>query len=379
MRTVGVEEEYLLVDDEGVPVAVAPAALALGGDPVPVGGIDELPAGSRDDEPAEEIPGGELEAELKQQQLETSTPPCHDLESLAAELREGRARAGRAAGRAGAHAVAVATSPLPFDSTVTPDRRYRRMTALFGLTAREQLTCGCHVHVAVDSPDEGVLAIDRIGVWLPVLLALSANSPFWNGEESHYASYRHQVWNRWPSAGPTQPFGTASAYREAVDALVATGTILDEGMVYFDARLSARYPTVEIRVADVCLDLEDAVLVAALARALVETAVNDALDGVPAPDVRTELRRAAAWRASRSGVRAELLSPTTFLPVPAADAVAELVEHTRDALEAAGDLERVAARLERVLSEGTGADTQRRWRAEGLEGLVEKAALRTFA
>jgi carboxylate-amine ligase len=107
--------------------------------------------------------------------------------------------------------------------------------------------------------------------------------------------------------------------------------------------------------------------------------VRDAQRGEPAPDVRTELRRAASWRASRSGVRDELLSPATFRPVPAADAVAELVAHTRDALEEAGDLDRVVARLDRVLSEGTGADTQRRWRAEGLEGLVEKAALRTLA
>jgi carboxylate-amine ligase len=224
-----------------------------------------------------------------------------------------------------------------------------------------------------------VRAIDRIGVWLPVLLALSANSPFWHGEDSHYASYRSQVWNRWPSSGPTQPFGSASAYREAVDGLVATGVLLDEGMVYFDARLSAKYPTVEVRVADVCLDLEDAVLLAALARALVDTAVRDELRGEPVPDVRIELRRAASWRASRSGVRAELLSPTTYRPVPAAEAVAELVAHTRDALESAGDLDRVSARLDRLLSEGTGADTQRRWRAEGLEGLVEKAALRTLA
>ncbi|MGC5166404.1 carboxylate-amine ligase [Luteimicrobium sp. DT211] len=371
MRSVGVEEEYLLVDDEGVPAPRAPQALAAGGDPVLPGGPEEVADADG--------PGGELEAELKQQQLETSTPPCADLETLAGELREGRARAGRAAGRAGARAVALATSPQPFASTVTPEPRYREMSRLFGLTAREQLTCGCHVHVAVDSPDEGVAAIDRIGVWLPVLLALSSNSPFWRGEETHYASYRAQVWNRWPTSGPTQPFGSVAAYRAAVDRLVATGTALDEGMVYFDARLSARYPTVEVRVADVCLDLEDAVLLAALARGLVETAVRDAAAGATAPDVRLELRRAASWRASRSGMREDLLSPTTFRPVPAADAVAALLAHTQGALADAGDLERVTDRVAQLVDRGTGADTQRRWRADGLPALVERAALRTLA
>jgi carboxylate-amine ligase len=370
-----VEEEYLLVDDAGVPAALGPAALAAGGDAVQLGGIEETPPDAEGDE----SPGGDLEAELKQQQLETSTPPCLDLETLSVELREGRARAGRAAGRAGAHAVALATSPLPFASTVTPDARYREMSRLFGLTAREQLTCGCHVHVAVDSPDEGIAAIDRIGVWLPVLLALSSNSPFWHGEDTHYSSYRTQVWNRWPSSGPTQPFGSLAAYRAAVDGLVATGTALDEGMVYFDARLSARYPTVEVRVADVCLDVDDAVLLAALARALVETGVRESAAGVAAPDVRPELHRAASWRASRSGVRGELLSPTTFRPAPAADAVGELVAHTRDALDDAGDLDHVTDRIAHVIDRGTGADTQRRWRADGLEALVERATLRTLA
>lgn len=113
--------------------------------------------------------------------------------------------------------------------------RYLEAWAKFGLTAREQLTSGCHVHVAVADDDEGVAAMDRIGPWLSVLLAQSANSPYW---------------------GPARAFGTAGAYHEVVDTLVSTGTILDQDVVYFDARLSTRYPTVEIRIADVCLDAD---------------------------------------------------------------------------------------------------------------------------
>ena len=132
------------------------------------------------------------------------------------------------------------------------------------------------MHVGVASDAEGVAVLDRIGPWLAPLLALSANSPYWMGDDSGYASFRSQVWSRWPTAGPTRLFGTPEAYHAAVQGLVATGTILDQGMVYFDARLSARYPTVEIRVADVCLSADTATLLAALARGLVETAARAA-------------------------------------------------------------------------------------------------------
>jgi carboxylate-amine ligase len=151
------------------------------------------------------------------------------------------------------------------------------------------------VHVQVADDDEGVAVLDRIRVWLPVLTALSANSPFWLGADSGYASYRSQAWGRWPSAGATELFGDAAAYRRLVGDVLATGTVLDDGMLYFDARLSASWPTVEVRVADVCLRAEDAVTLAGLTRALVETAARDAADGRPAPGC------AASCCASRPG------------------------------------------------------------------------------
>jgi glutamate---cysteine ligase / carboxylate-amine ligase len=145
------------------------------------------------------------------------------------------------------------------------------MAGAFGLTAQEQLTCGCHVHVEIGSDEEGVAVLDRIQPWLAALLALSANSPFWQGMDSSYASFRYQAWGRWPCSGPTEWFGSAQAYQATVDQMVRTGTLLDTGMVYFDARLSQHYPALEVRIADVCLRHEDAVLIAALVRALVET------------------------------------------------------------------------------------------------------------
>ena len=184
-RTVGVEEEYLLVDpDTGRPRAVAHVALA-----------------SRH--------GAELTGELQREQLESATRPCATLGEVGRELRRARAAAARAAAVRRRRGWRRSARPRwPSSPTLSSTERYREMGRRFGLTVSEELTCGCHVHVGVDSDEEGVGALDRIRPWLAPLLALTANSPFWQGADSGYASYRSQVWQRWPSAGPYAPFGS---------------------------------------------------------------------------------------------------------------------------------------------------------------------------
>ena len=141
--------------------------------------------------------------------------------------------------------------------------------------------------------------------------------------------------------------------------MVATQTVLDPGMVYFDARLSQHQPTLEIRVADVCLHAEDTVLIAALARALVETAARNWRERKPAPRWRAELLRLAAWRASRSGVDDALISPVTGRPEQASAVAAMLLDHVRDALADAGDSDTTADLLAAILARGTGVAFQR--------------------
>jgi carboxylate-amine ligase len=250
----------------------------------------------------------------------------------------------------------------------------------FGLTAQEQLTCGCHVHVEVSSAEEGIAVLDRLQPWLAPLIALSANSPFWQGQDSGYESFRYQAWGRWPSSGPTQQFGSAQAYDDVTAAMVDTGTVLDQGMIYFDARLSRHYPTIEIRVADVCLHPDDAVLVAALVRSLVETAARSWRLGEPARPVRTELLRLASWRASRSGLDGQLVGPVSHRPAAARDVVSELLEHVRPALTDAGDYAIVAGLLGDVLDRGNGARFQRQaYRRTGqIRDVVREAIARTM-
>lgn len=354
----GVEEEFLLVDpDSGRPRALAWAALNATG------------------RPAEH----QIEDEMQLQQLETGTEPCQSLGELDKQLRACRGRAAESALAAGAHLAALATSPIAATGLPTPEARYQRIVRRFGLVAEDELTCGCHIHVGVDSDAEGVAVIDRIRPWLAPLLALSANSPFWQGRDSSYASYRSQVWSRWPSAGPTELFGGPEQYHELIHAMTASDTVVDSGMVYFDARLSEHYPTVEVRVADVCLHAEDAGLLAVLTRALVETEARAWRDGRTLAPTRGELLRLARWRAGRSGMAGDLVDPGTGRPAPAASVLRDLYSHVRSALVDAGDDDAVSTRLDLVVRRGTGAEAQRKaYRESGrLADVVSDAVRRT--
>ena len=362
MRTFGVEEELLIVDPEsGVPLALADALLSgrrMAADDAP----DDPRLLATEDKTVYDDDETGLSAELKLEQIETQTRPCLEYGVLLEQIRAGRALADTAARKNHARVAALATSPLGLASHTTPDPRYARMLERFGLTAQEQLTCGFHVHTYIESHDEGVAVLDRIRDKLAVLTALSANSPFWNGIQTGFESYRTQAWNRWPTAGPTGIYGNYSAYRRVVTRLLDSGVMLDEGMLYFDARLSRNHPTVEVRVADVCLRAEDAALIAVLVRALVETASREWQDGVDPAPVPTVLLRMASWQASSAGLSGELLDFGTFRPARAADVVRSLVDYLAPVLQEQGELALARQGVEDIIARGTGAVEQRRVR-----------------
>lgn len=358
-RTVGVEEEFLLVED-GSPY------LAAEGDRVVAG--------------ADAVTEGRFDQEFMQEQAELGSAPHGDLTDLQGDLRERRAELADSARANGARLLASATSPLDQRVTTTANARYEQMIGRFGRLARSQLACGMHVHVSIDSPQEGVDVLDRIRGWLPTLLALSANSPFLAGRDTEYASYRTVLWGQWPTAGAADLFGSVEGYEQARAALIASGAALDEAMICFDARLSARYPTVEIRVCDVCADVRDATTIAALARALVSTTAEQAAEGMPAPAIRSELLRAMSWRAARWGVTDALVDPVSQRPVPAWELVDALVDLVAPALKSTGDDELVRAGLARIRDRGTGARLQREaHETGGIDAVVEALVVRTVA
>ena len=204
------------------------------------------------------------------------------------------------AARLGCRLVASGVAPYrtPGLAAVTPQPRYQELARRYGPVVAEAGTCGCHVHVGVPSRDLGVQVLAR----LAPLLAVSANSVA-GGHDTGWASWRHVLQSRWPTATPPAAWPDAAAYDTAVRRLIARGAALDERSVYFLARLSPRYPTVEVRVADVCLDVGSAVLLAGLTRALVATALaaarRDAAGSAAGPAGRRGAGRRGAAGARR--------------------------------------------------------------------------------
>ncbi|MEV6326995.1 glutamate--cysteine ligase [Streptomyces sp. NPDC051909] len=345
-RTFGVEEELLLVDPEN-------------GIPRPLSGtVTEIAAWHADVlRPAERVEP--VQRELFCEMVEIATRPCVTSAELDELLRQARGAVAAAAKEAGAAVAALATAPVRFDPLLNPADRYRRIEDRFARLVDDKLTCACHVHVHLASAEEGVAVLDRLRPWLAPLLALSANSPFWQGRDTGYASWRHQLWSRWPMSGPSELYGDVETYEETTRAMVASEVLLDEHMVYFDARLSRRYPTVEVRVGDVCQHVEDGVLLAVLVRALVETEARSWRAGREPDPVPTAVLRLASWRASRYGLRGALLHPLTWQPAPAGAVLEALVGHVAPALRATGDLDRAVRGTELLLARGTGADLQR--------------------
>ncbi|MET9345377.1 glutamate--cysteine ligase [Streptomyces termitum] len=348
LRTFGVEEELLLVDPEtGLPQPLA-------------GTVTEIAAWHADAVPRTGGPEPEpAKPELYSEQLEIGTSPCTTTPQLADQLRRARLAAAAAAEEAGVAVAAVATPPVDFGPKLNPADRYQRIHARYAHLVDEEFACACHVHVHLSSQDEGVGVLDRIRPWLAPLLALSANSPYFQGRDTGYASWRHQLWQRWPMSGPSELYGDVEAYERTTREMLASDVLVDDHMVYFDARLSRRYPTVEIRVGDVCLDVEDTVLLAVLSRALVETAAREWRRGLGPDPVSTVVLRLAAWRASRYGLGGELLHPGSWRPAPAGEVLHALLSHVGPALEESGDRERAEAGVARLLARGTGADAQR--------------------
>ncbi|MEW2412794.1 glutamate--cysteine ligase [Streptomyces sp. NPDC046866] len=348
MTTVGVEEEYVLLDPHThLPVALSEEVRAKAGLATCV---DE----------------GEVQHELLQAQVEVATPVCTDLEQVGGHLLRLRHAVGTAAEENGCRVAMTATAPLR-DGTpvpITQNARYLKMREEAGRLVDEQLICGMHVHVAVPDRETAVAVMNRLRVWLPTLLAMSANSPLWDGRDTGFASWRTIVFGRWPVSGPPPYFHTLTDYENRIGMLLETGLIADRGQLYWQVRLSDRYPTLEVRCLDVQLEADDAVLLAGIVRALVTTAIAEEQAGAAPVGCPPELLQAAVWHAARHGLGSTLMDPQGRRR-SAGDVLCMLVQHITPALEDSGDLREVSALLHRLLQQGTPADRQRRALAEG--------------
>jgi YbdK family carboxylate-amine ligase len=339
--TFGVEEEFHLVD---------PVSYRLTRSP-------ELAAAVLRQES-----GRHLHAEITTTQLEAVTGVCTGLAELRAELVTTRAEAAGAAARAGVRILAASTHP--FDSwqqqDITAAPRYQAMVDRWAGLALQQDIVGCHVHVGVPDLETAVAVMDRVRPYLPVLLAMTGSSPFHDGVDTGHHSYRTMWWSRWPNTGIPEYLGSAERFNEVVAGLVASGVVADGSHLYWDIRPSSHLPTLEFRLADVCTEVGDVVLHAALARSLVRVLAARAEREDPVPQPRSELLRAARWRAARYGLDGHLFDPLRCELIPARVAVRRLLAELRDDLSGHDEWDVVVDLVERLFERGTSASRQRR-------------------
>jgi YbdK family carboxylate-amine ligase len=306
--------------------------------------------------------GRHLHAEITTTQLESATDVCRSLSDLRAELVTTRAEAAGAAARAGVRILAASTHPFDswHDQDITPAPRYTAMVDRWAGLAVQQDIVGCHVHVGVPDLETAVAIMDRARPYLPVLLAMTGSSPFHDGVDTGHASYRTMWWSRWPTTGPPEYLGSAERFHEVVTGLVASGVVADASHLYWDLRPSYHLPTLEFRLADVCTEVDDVVLHAALVRSLVRVLAGRTERGEACPRPRAELLRAARWRAARHGLEGELFDALACELVPARVAVRRLLGELREDLRDHDEWDVVVELVERLFVRGTSATRQRR-------------------
>ncbi|MFE2754371.1 YbdK family carboxylate-amine ligase [Actinosynnema sp. NPDC059335] len=340
--TVGVEEEFLLVSRETLlPVGSAAAVL----DGLASTGL----AG-----------GGRATRELWDTEVEASTGVCSDLARLREQLAGNRAALRRAARAQGLELVPVG-HPL-FGAETAPPRRdghYAWMSDAYAGALADQEVCGCHVHVGLGDRDTGVAVLNHLAPWLPTLLALTANSPFRRSRDTGYHSWRMMVLARLPACGIPPWFGSAAEYDADLARLGECGLIPPGHGGSRLARLSHHLPTVEVRVADTTATTDEAVLYAALVRALVRTALDDLDAGREARRSGDAVLGDALWAAARHGLDGPAVDPWTGARTSPHAMTSRLYRHTEDALAATGDLDRTRALLRTLLAHGNGAMRQR--------------------
>ncbi|MEP2781030.1 MAG: carboxylate-amine ligase [Pseudoruegeria sp.] len=337
--TIGIEEEYLLVDKESLALAEAPDGL-----------IDAC-ANALD---------GQVSPEFLQCQIEIGTRVCGDISQAREDLKRLRSKVARISDDYGLAPIAASCHPFAEwkKQTHTKRDRYSELERDLAGVVRRMLICGMHVHVCIDDKDMRVDTMNQLSYFLPHLLALSASSPFWQGNDTGLASYRLTVFDNLPRTGLPPQLGSWSEYERSVDALISMGLIEDSSKIWWDLRPSSRYPTIESRICDVSPRMEDALSLAAatqcLSRMLYRLARNNQRWRMYDSFLIGENR----WRAQRYGVSGGLIDFGKREIISMHDLVEEmllLVEEDADALGCTAEMEN----LRRIIKDGTSADRQR--------------------
>ena len=357
--TLGVEEEFFLVD---------PATRDLLADPDE--GIFE----------ACEQAGGphKVVHEFLRSQIETNTRVCSTVADVRTALRETRALVVRAAEMYGARVLAASTHPFASwrEQSPTPGERYRRFATTYQETVRRTLVGGMHIHAGFGDEDSRIRVMTALRRYLPLLHALSTSSPFNSGHETGFKSFRLTVMGALPRTGLPRPLHSQADYERLVGEYRRMEYIGDARELWWDIRPASAFPTIELRICDVCTRLEDAVTIAALYACLIRRLLRQDRDGTMPPEPLTELIGMDRWIAQRYGVHAffgDRVSGGGRVDID--DYAATLVDELADDARALGCEAEVRRALD-IIREGTGADRQvDLYRLRRLEEDTEEQAL----
>jgi carboxylate-amine ligase len=346
--TIGIEEEYHLVDRR---------TRDLKSEPPP-----ELLADCR-----RRLEG--IHPEFLKSQIEVATPVRHSLAEARADLARLRRTVAEVAGEHDLAPIAASTHPFAqWDEQKTSDaERYTLLARHLQAVGRRLVICGMHVHVGIEDPELRIDLMNQVVYFLPHLLALSTSSPFWRGEDTGLKSFRLSVFNGLPRTGMPEIFESEGEYRRLVARLVEAGLIEDATMLWWDIRPSARFPTLEMRVTDVCTRLDDAISIAALYRCLLRMLWRLRTGNQRWRLYARMLIAENRWRAQRYGADEGLVDFGKGRVVPYAELLDELIELVREDAEHFGCVAEIEAARD-ILARGTSADHQRRIHQEALAG-----------
>lgn len=355
--TLGIEEEYLLVDAVTMELAQAPAALLKA---------------------CQNALGDQVSPEYLQCQIEVGTRVCTDITAARDDLRHLRATVARLARDHGLAPIAASCHPLADwrEQHHTDKERYHDLRRDLGGVARRLLICGMHVHVGIADPDMRIDLVNQMAYFLPHLLALSTSSPYWQGIDTGLASYRLTVFDGLPRTGLPPRFGGWTEFERSVQALIEIGVIEDATKIWWDLRPSARFPTIESRICDVSPRLNHAVAIAALTQCIPRMLWRLSRRNQRWRIYDSFLVAENRWRAQRYGIHEGLIDfgAREIVPMPVLiDALIDLVAEDADALGCRPEVE--AARD--IIASGTSADRQRAtFEAAKAEGKSDVDALR---
>ncbi|HVY79779.1 MAG TPA: carboxylate-amine ligase [Steroidobacteraceae bacterium] len=357
--TVGIEEEYLLVDRD-------------------TGEVDNDPPSELLKE-CTERGAGQIAPEFLRSQIEVGTCVCRTLAEVRADLARLRALIVEVSGRYGLAPIAASTHPFSRAMLQKPTEKdyYSAMAAEMQATARRLMICGMHVHVGIDDDDLRIDLMNQLSYFLPHLLALSCSSPFWEGEQTGLKSFRSTVYNALPRTGLPERFASYGEFRRHLDTLIRNGLIEDTTKIWWDLRPSSRYPTLETRIMDVCTSIEDSLCLAALTVSLVRMLFRLRRANQSWRCYPNLLIAENRWRAMRYSFDAQLLDMAKGELVDFATLLDELLELVAEDAEALG-CSREVAHARQILARGTSAHRQiARYESARSRGASEREALRS--